>query len=317
MKIFFTLILILFTLALQVYPQTAGMAGAFARMGFGARGMSMGNALTAVTNGEISAYYNPALSAFSEDRTAMTTFSILSLDRYLNFLSYTQAVKPTAGISAGLINAGVRKIDGRNSDGMHTEDYSTYENQFFLSFSNRVNDRISIGVGIKLYHSKLFEKVTSTTVGFDVGVGLRLTDNISIGAVLQDLGSKYIWDTKPMYSDPTRGKTTTDKFPSLRRIAIAYLLPDKNGTVAIEYENSSAKSNVIRIGAEYYFMDYFTVRSGVDRLDFSEHKTGIKPSLGFTVKKPYDTWTPSVTYGFVFESFAPHGMHIITISGTF
>lgn len=316
MKLYFILILILFTLASPVYPQTAGTAGAFARMGFGARGMSMGNALTAVTNGEISPYYNPALSAFSQNRTAMATFSILSLDRYLNFLNYTQTVKPTAGLSFGIINAGVRKIDGRNSDGMHTEDYSTYENQIFLSFSNRIDDRISIGVGIKLYHSKLFEKVTSTTVGFDVGVGLQLTDNISMGAVLQDLGSKYIWDTKPIYPDPY-GKTTTDKFPSLRRIGIAYLLPNGIGTITTEFENSSAKSNTLRIGAEYFIAAYFIVRGGIDRLDFSEHKTGAKPSLGFTVKKPYDTWTPSVTYGFVFESFAPHGMHVITISGAF
>ncbi|MDI6766421.1 MAG: hypothetical protein QME52_06320 [Bacteroidota bacterium] len=316
MKLLLTYITAIIIFSSSCYSQTAGTAGAFARMGFGARGMSMGNTLTAVTNDEISAYYNPALSAFSEDRTAMATFSILSLDRYLNFLSYTQAVKPTAGLSVGLINAGVRKIDGRNSDGMHTEDYSTYENQFFLSFSNRIDNRISLGVGIKLYHSKLFEEVTSTTVGFDVGICFQLTDDISIGAAFQDLGSKYIWDSKPIYPDPY-GKTTTDKFPSLRRMAIAYMLPNGIGTITAEFENSSAKSNVMRIGAEYYIMDYFIVRSGIDRLDFSEHKTGAKPSLGFTVKKPHDTWTPSVTYGFIFESFAPHGMHIITISGTF
>ncbi len=317
MKLLLTYITAIIIFASACYSQTAGMAGAFARMGFGARGMSMGNALTAVTNGEISPYYNPALSAFSEARTAMATISILSFDRYLNFLNYTQAVKPTAGISFGIINAGVRKIDGRNSDGMHTEVFSTFENQFFLSFSNRVDNRISLGVGIKLYYSKLFEKVTSTTVGFDLGVGILLTDYISVGAVLQDLGSKYIWDTKPMYSDPTRGKTTTDKFPSLRRIAIAYIHPDKIGTLSAEFENSSAKSNIIRMGIEYNFLEYFSVRSGIEHLNVSADSKDTKPSLGFTVKKPYDTWTPSVTYGYVFESFTPHGMHIITISGEF
>ena len=58
-------------LATTLLPaQNAGRAGAFARIGFGARGIGMGNAVTAVTSGDISTYYNPALSAFSERRTA-------------------------------------------------------------------------------------------------------------------------------------------------------------------------------------------------------------------------------------------------------
>ena len=38
-------------LAAAGHAQTAGRAGAFARMGFGARGMGMGNAMTAVAGG--------------------------------------------------------------------------------------------------------------------------------------------------------------------------------------------------------------------------------------------------------------------------
>ncbi|MBI4811703.1 MAG: hypothetical protein HY800_09750, partial [Ignavibacteriales bacterium] len=264
MKKTFIAIVFLFLYTSLTDAQISVKAGSFARMGFGARGMAMGNALTAVINGEISTYYNPALSCFAAERTAMATFSILSLDRYLNFLSYTQAIQPTAGISVGLINAGVKNIDGRNSDGVHTEDYSTFENQFYLAFSNRVHENVSIGIAVKLYYSKLFDEVKSTTVGFDLGANIIIIEGMTAGITIQDLGSKYLWDTKAIYPDPL-GKTTTDRFPTLRRLGLSYQIPGINGIVSAEFENSSQHTNVFRFGAEYAFMEYFQVRGGIDR----------------------------------------------------
>ena len=302
-------------LTISSAAQNAGTAGVFARFGFGARGMAMGNALTAVSTGDISTYYNPALSAFSEHRTVNGTFSLLSLDRYLNFFSYTQAIKPTAGVSVGIINFGVKNIDARDNDGVHTDNLSTTENQFYLAFSNRIDPHVSLGVAVKLYYSKLFEDVKSTTVGFDIGAYIQATDNLGIGATMQDLNSKYKWDTQSLYG--TDGKTTEDKFPTLRRVGIAYTLPSKCGVVSAEFENSSQGTNILRFGAEYSIVENFTVRSGLDRLDFSDQATGAKPTFGFSVKNSFNGWTPTVTYAYVFESFAPHGMHIITLSSAF
>jgi len=310
------LITLLFLASQKTQTQSFSVAGAFARMGFGARGMGMGNAMTSVINGELNTYYNPALSSFSQSRTAAATFSILSLDRHLNFLSYTQAIKPTAGLSAGLINAGVGNIDGRDNDGIHTENYSTFENQFYLSFSNRVHEDVSIGITIKLYYSKLFDQVKSTTVGFDVGTIIHIIDGLTGGIVIQDLGSKYLWDTKAIYPDPL-GKTTTDKFPTLKRIGLSYYFERIGGTISAEYENSSMHSNLLRFGAEYAILEYFQIRGGVDRIGLEENFTGAKPSFGFTLDKAINGWKPAISYSFIFESFAPHGMHIITLSTKF
>jgi hypothetical protein len=314
-KRFFVYIVFMCLIAAESLAQSAGKAGAYSRMGFGARGIGMGNALTAVNSGDINTYYNPALAAFSEQRTAAATFGILALDRYLNSLSYTQEVQQRAGISVGLINAGVRNIDGRDIDGEHTEDYSTIEDQFYLAFANRVDDRVSLGVTIKLLYGKLFDKVTSTTVGFDIGACIQVTDQISVGAILQDINSKYRWDTKSIYGKD--GKTTEDKFPMLRRIGLAYTLPERYGIISAEFENSSERTNIIRIGAEYYFMEHFTARCGVDRWDFSNNSAGAKPSFGFSAMNSLGNWTPAVTYAFIFEPFTPHGMHIVTLSTSF
>jgi len=312
MKNILIIAIILFISVPPAFAQDAGTAGAFARMGFGARGMAMGNAMTAVITGDLATYYNPAVSAFSEYRTAQATYSFLSLDRSLNFLSYTQSLKPTAGISIGLINAGVNNIDGRDEDGVHTDNYSTYEDQFFISFSNRVEEHVSIGGTIKLYQSKLFDNITSTTVGFDVGLCVLATKGLTIGAVIQDINSKYKWNTTSIYG--TDGVETEDDFPTLRRIGLAWTPPGFNGLVTAEFENSSENTNIIRFGAEYAIVEYFTIRGGVDRIDFSSDATGAKPSFGFTVKNSFNGWSPALNYAFVFESFAPQGMHIITLS---
>lgn len=309
-------LLVLFALLLfaDAQAQIGGTAGSFSRLGFGARGIGMGNASVAVTSGVVSTYYNPALSAFSSAPTAAATFGVLAFDRSLNFLSYTQPLQPMAGISFGLINAGVRNIDGRDGDGEHTEDYSVTENQFYLSFANRVEERVSIGVTVKLLYSKLFESVKSTTVGFDVGLCARLTDQLTVGAAVLDLNSKYKWDTKQIYFE--NGRTTEDKFPSLRRIGLSYAFSGADAFVSAEFENSSQGTNLFRFGAEYGVTANIAVRGGVDRLELGDNATGAKPSLGFTVTQPLDGWTPSVHYSYVIESYAPHGMHIITLSST-
>jgi hypothetical protein len=318
------IILLLLVVCSPMAAQLAGSAGGFVRMGFGARGIAMGNAMVAVNDGEISSYYNPALAAFSQDRVISVSASLLSFDRYLNFLSYTQSIKPTAGISLGIINSGVRNIDGRDEDGQPTDIYSTTENQFYLAFSNRVDKRVALGVSVKLYYGKLFDQVTSTTVGFDLGGYVQVTDNLGIGATIQDLNSKYTWNTQQLYGQPD-GRTTEDNFPTLRKIGAAYTLfgeedvlhPRGRSLVILsaEFENSSLNSNIFRAGGEYSPIETFSIRAGIDRLDGSDSSTGAEPSFGFSIKNSFNGWTPVIHYAYMIEPYASHGIHVISISG--
>ncbi len=56
-------VILFFIIAVNTaFAQLGGLPGAFARMGFSARGISMGNAMSSVTTGDVMGYYNPALS---------------------------------------------------------------------------------------------------------------------------------------------------------------------------------------------------------------------------------------------------------------
>lgn len=295
--------------------QLGGTPGAFSRMGFGARGMGMGNALTAVTTGDIVGYYNPALLSWAQYRHASASFGVLSLDRRLNFLSYSQPLQPTAGISAGIINAGVSNIDGRDADGEPTGPLKTSENEVFLSFSNKFKAGYSLGVTIKFLYHQLYTDVSSSTVGIDVGLLVPVGNVVTIGATARDLNSKYRWDTSKLYGE--QGSSKTSEFPQLYTLGVAYKLPDSLGIIAVEVEATNKKTLMGRFGIEIPLLPEVSVRAGMDRIDLKEKGNGVKPTFGFTARKNLDDWTPAINYAFVVEPFSPTTTHIISVSVIF
>ena len=84
------LVLSSFAFAQASTTEISSMPGAFSRMGFGARGIGMGNAMSAVKEGNLVSYYNPALVPFQEGNSFQTSYTFLSLDRSLNFLNFTK-----------------------------------------------------------------------------------------------------------------------------------------------------------------------------------------------------------------------------------
>jgi len=308
------LCLLLAALALPVaaVAQIAGQPGAFSRLGFGARGMGMGNAMSAVRHGDVVSYYNPALLPWMESRHGTAAIGILSLDRRLNFLGASFPLPPNAGVSVGLINAGVSGIDGRDSDGEPTGELTTSENEAYLGFGIRFKPGFSLGVNLKLLYYQLYEDISSTTIGFDIGGAYPVTQDITVAVTVKDLNSKYSWDTSDLYGQ--NGQTSTDRFPLLYAAGVAYALPDSLGLVAAEIEASNASSLIMRAGAEVNLVPELTLRAGIDRIDLRDEGNGVKPTFGLTARKAMGTWTPALTYAFVIEPFAPNGMHVISIA---
>jgi hypothetical protein len=295
--------------------QIGGTPGAFSRMGFSPRGIAMGNAMSSVTSGGTAGYYNPALLPWGEGRHGGAAMGILALDRRLNFLSATLPVPPSAGISIGLINAGVSNIDGRDSDGEPTGALTTSENEVFLGFGIKFPAAFSVGVTLKLFYYHLYTDVSSSTIGIDAGALYAPDPSLRFALVVRDFSSKYRWDTTPLYGQS--GTTGEDYFPRLIIAGGSWSLPDRLGEVAAELEVSSVSTTIARAGVEIHVVPEFTLRAGVDRIDIRESGNGLKPAGGFTVRKDLGGWTPELSYTLVAEPFAPSSMHLIGISAEF
>jgi hypothetical protein len=305
----------IFAIASTAWGQIGGAPGAYSRMGFGARGIGMGNAMTAVTWGDVASYYNPALAPWASSRNASAAFGILSLDRTLNALHFGMPLPPEAGLSVGLINSGVKEIDGRNSDGQQTGSLQTSENQFLLGFGLRFKSGFSAGLNVKILYYNLYAGVTTMTVGLDFGVLYRLDPSFTVGATVRDINSKYKWDTGSLFGQ--EGQSVEDRFPVLTSLGAAWLLPSELGILSADVVFSNVKTMILRTGLEVPIIPELTLRVGLDRIDLKEKGMGVKPSFGFTLSRQIEGWTPSLQYVYVVEPFAPSGMHVISLGARF
>ncbi len=103
--------------------------------------------------------------------------------------------KSSAGISAGIINSGVGKIDERDGNDIKTGELSTSENQFFLGIAKSFSDKLSIGVEVKFYYYKLYQGITSSAFGLDIGGLYKINDQFNVSFVIADINSKYEWNS--------------------------------------------------------------------------------------------------------------------------
>jgi hypothetical protein len=313
-------------LAQPEFSSMSSMPGAFSRMGFGARGIGMGNSLSAVTNGNLVSYYNPAVSAFQDKNSFQTGYSFLSLDRSLNFLNFTRRfdfytqdtleVRSSAGISLGIINSGVSKIDGRDNQGLQTGDLSTSESQFFIGLANRFSKKLALGVSAKFYYYKLYEDVSASNLGFDFGGLFKVNDQFNLSFVLTDINSKYKWDTGPLYG-ARDGITSNDKFPLLKKFGLSYFSNELGLLAATELILSNADNSIIRFGFEYNIFDQFFLRGGIDQLSLNNSDWGVKPSAGLSFVKMIGSLSVSFDYAFMIEQNSSMDRHIIGINFIF
>ncbi len=337
----YLIIIIVLISAATANAQLGSYAGAFARIGFGARGLSMGNAMVSDAFGDVAGYYNPSLSVFQEQGVVNLGYTFMSFDRKLNFVSFAKQFKlsegrQTAGISISWLNAGVGDIDGRDNDGRSLGMLSTYENQMMMGMGFQLSPQVSAGVGFKLYLAKLYEEVTTTQAALDFGLTYLATKDISIGLAVRDIGAKYKWETSDVYGN--NGTVTENKFPTLVDAGASYNLPKNLGVVSLgvgtfinpkfetkdEYgiiTKSEQKYNfTIRFGGEVNINEYVKVRAGVDRMDLNSDDFfgNIKPGAGIGVSKSFSKGvTLGVDYTFQLEPYSQKPMQNIGIAFKF
>lgn len=340
--------------SVSLSAQIGGTAAAYSRMGFGARGIGLGNAGGAVTQeGEYHPYYNPAVLGFAEVYSASATYGYLPLDRRLNFATFMGKIGPDAAVGFAWMNSGVSNIDGRNRDGDPTETLATSENLFILSFARRFTEELSIGISLRGYLASLFAEIqNSFSLGFDAGAVYRAysdnTSSLQLGIAVSDINARYEWNTAPIYGQ--QGTTTKDALPLSYKFAASYShekifgmksiliasevqLLSKNfdglQTVFVTENGISIPRNEIvplkksetylKFGVMLQPIRELRLRAGIDRLGLqgvSLTETA-RASAGFTIEYPIQDYLATIDYAILFEPFAPIGTSFFTFGVRF
>lgn len=325
---------------LGLLPSSANgqYAGAFARTGFGARGISLGNALAGDASGDSSPYYNPAFAPLSKRQHIEASVAALSFDRSLQFLQLSAPLQTKAGFSLGIIHAAVSNIDGRDNSGFHTRDLSVDEYAGFLAFGLRFSNKLSAGISLQMFRTDLFEGLTpARSVGLDVGFAYQMNPKWSVGLVADDLLARYSWDSSDLGES---GRNITDSFP--RRIRMGVSTSQLEGRLRVHSEVESRFSSVriltretrlfgnspaettdeevlthqefrVRVGSEFVPLPGFSVRAGIEQLG-SEVADSVRPSVGFMIEQPVGSLNLRLEYGYARESTAGGNMHLASLT---
>ena len=329
-------VLVVIVLLLAIQDVHSQSVGAFTRLGFGARGIGMGNALVADRSGNSNAFYNPALAPFVKGQHLEMATAFMRFDRQLQHLQFGVPLE-RAGIAAGLIHAGVSSIDGRDTNGFHTTDLSTDDFVFFLGFGLRFTERVSGGINLQLFRSDLYDGLKpATSIGLDIGVSAAVTRRLTLGLVFDDLLAKYDWDTSGVVSG---GGSSSDRFPVRIRLGAAYEIADGRGRVVAEFESRVSRldyreysvalfgeepltaiderrvdlqSSYLRIGAEYAFQKILTIRAGIDQIG-SGGLSEARPGTGFALDQDVGSLKLRFEYAFQLEPYAVGTFHIVAI----
>jgi len=263
MKKIFIIIISILLISFNAYSKVgsnAGYAGAFIRMGLGARALGMGNTGVACSNNGFASYYNPAALPYLSGRHLSLTYYFLSLDREFHYAGFALPIKPTAGVSVAWMHAGVSDIQGRTFIGTPDELYETGEDVIVLSFANSFHRKFSIGLSFKILNHTLPD-LKGKGLGFDVGVLFKPIDLIVIGLQFKDISSNYTWNTQDFFEE--KGSNYTEMFPQIIKVGIAVKQSD-NLLIAGDVEVSDKEDYRVHFGAEYFYKELAYIRVGMN-----------------------------------------------------
>lgn len=308
-KVLKTLFLVALSLGTMsnAFAESAGQAGAYLKMGVGARALGMGSAFTALADDSTASFWNPAGLARLEKAEASFMHADLTMDREYNFFNYAHILKDKSGKSKGVVALshmsfgvdgipetrlatshwdGVTPLAGTepatNGQGTYKPGENVWifgyfkdtEKNTFGSYARKLADKLYGGINVKYLRQELFTN-SATSWGLDFGFLYESSEKTTIGLTFRDLGESLDWDTASGQSD---------RVPTTTTIGIAHKANEKL-TLAADLNKVQDMNAKLFAGAEWWLQDYAALRVGSHDGDLT---------LGASFK--LDTWRFDYSY---------------------
>lgn len=305
------IILILFCITLS-YADTGdgGYAGAFLRMGLGARAIGMGGAFVAVADDGFASSFNPAGLIQIKKPTFSASYRFMSLDRKLSYVSYQQQVKGDAAIGGYWINSGVKDVETRDDRGEVTGELTNYENAVTVNFAKKVVNELSLGINIRYSQYNLAD-LNAYTIGFDFGMLIFPREKLRIGLAVENIGMKYSWLSNKYWQEfnlDKIGTDTEDEFPVGFKLGGSYLLLEDKLLFSLQADKNSKQDTRFHLGAEYWGLEYLAGRFGYNDGSFT---------FGLGIKHKVRSMVLGFDYAFISSQVEINPDHLLSMSVEF
>jgi len=216
------------------------------RMGVGARALAMGGAHVAEAHDATAGYWNPAGLADIECVSFTGMYAAeMSVDRTYNYfgIGWTPSQVTNYGtFGISWLNSGITDIKGYDEADKPTALFDDMNNVFLISwaFGNEFKERMfSFGFSLKVVSMKI-EDVNETGFGGDFGIKFAVDPRVSLGLMVQDIGTKVANQTVPM---------------TVRMgLAIYPLGEDHSLVIPVDYATTRHRDDeTFHLGAEYFW----------------------------------------------------------------
>jgi hypothetical protein len=171
-------------LALAAAPLRALETAEFLTIGPGARGVALGSAYSALSDGADSLYWNPAGLARMRTAELMADDAELPQSTRLNDVFFAQPTK-YGTFSAGAAYLSQSAIEGRNAQGQPTGDYGASDGDGALGYALET-DLVDVGAAVKYVRSHI-ASVEAQTFAVDLGAK-RAFGPLTLAAAARNLG---------------------------------------------------------------------------------------------------------------------------------
>jgi hypothetical protein len=254
--------------------ESAGVPGAFLRYGSGARGLALGNAMTAIADDAASAYWNPA--GYARLRTMELTAMSATLFEDTQYSFFTLGLPTEKYGSFALNGAYLSSGSFERSTLFEDLDETFKESSSFLGLGYAYHwGRVTWGVNLKSV-SQQVAGAKGSGFGADIGLYLRPHRTLSLGFSLQNaLAPQLTLDQG------------TETFARTMRIGSALHLFRNRLVVGTDLVRTDDMDANLRSGIEVWPTRQFGLRSGYD---------AVREQTGFGAAFRFDNWQLDYTY---------------------
>lgn len=317
-----TLAVILVCSCLLTFGQTAKYSNEFLSLGIGARGLAMGNTMTAVANDVTAAYWNPANLSTMEKRYEL---GLMHAEYFAGIAKYDYAgvaarIDSQSTVGFSWIRFGVDNImnttelidNQGNVDYSKISYFSSADNAFLLTYAHNFKQvkGLSLGGNVKVLHRRIGDFANAWGFGIDLGLHY-VNRGWNVGVMLRDATSTFnAWNYHLTEQVISVFEETGNEIPSnqleltLPKMMIGagkYVDFGKgfNATFALDFDftfdgkrHSLIRSNVMCIdphfGMEFAYKKIVALRAGIGNFqqerDFDgKNKTTLQINLGIGV----------------------------------
>ncbi|MEA2104770.1 MAG: PorV/PorQ family protein [Candidatus Cloacimonadota bacterium] len=283
-KIIIISILFLFLAGYVQSDNSNQTAGAFLRIGPGARPLGMGKSYVAIANDVMGTYWNPAGMAFLRGTQVGFFYMPRAIQLKYMYATFVQNIGSlgTFGVSMTALNSS--DIQGRDENEVLTDLFIDSETAISFSYGMAPAQNLAVGLNAKLIMNSL-EAHKGSGMGFDAGFQYRPYPFFAFGFKAQDVFSSITWDTQ---------SARKETIPMVLTPGVA--LTFKRITLSCDYELFRGEGE-IHAGGELRLFNFLSIRLGYDgeSMTFGLNLNSHLPMRGSILRTDYCSTQDAVT----------------------